>query len=214
MKQVAVILSGCGVYDGAEINEAVLTLLALEENGIKYQCFAPDITQHHVINHLTGEELPEKRNVLQEAARIVRGNIKPLSECHARDFAALVVPGGFGVAKNLSDLAFKGADVALNEEFLAVCQSFKGKPAGYICIAPALLPKIYGKGVELTIGNDQGTIAVIEQMGGQHKVAAVNEIAVDAKNQVVTTPAYMLAGSIAEAKRGIDKLVSKIKEMI
>lgn len=215
-KNVAVILSGCGVYDGAEINEVVLTLLSLEENNIKYQCFAPDIDQHHVVNHITGDEMLEKRNVLVESARIVRGNIKPLNECKASEFAAIMVPGGFGVAKNLSDFAFKGANVKVEKAFLAICEAFKNskKPAGFMCIAPALLSKIYGEGVILTVGNDKDTIAAILTMGGEHKVSTVNEIVFDEKNKVVTTPAYMLATSMIEAKSGIDKLVKKMIEIM
>ena len=72
-RKVAVILSGCGVYDGSEIYESVITLLRLDQRGAKVQCFAPNIEQMHVINHLTGEEMPEKRNVLVESARLARG---------------------------------------------------------------------------------------------------------------------------------------------
>lgn len=214
MKKVAVILSGNGVFDGAEINEAVLTFLAIEENGLEYECFAPDRAQHHVINHITGEEMPESRNIMIEAARIVRGKIRPLSECKASDFDALFLPGGFGVAKNFSDFAFKGKDVTVCPEILSVCQSFKGKPTGYMCIAPALLPQIYGKGIVLTIGNDRDTASAINSSGGVHENAAVDQIVVDRENKVVSTPAYMLASTISEAKKGIDKLVSKVKELI
>ncbi|BFM08439.1 isoprenoid biosynthesis glyoxalase ElbB [Halioxenophilus aromaticivorans] len=215
MSKLAVILSGCGVYDGAEINEVVCSLLALEENGIAYQCFAPDIDQHHVINHLTGEETGETRNVLQESARIVRGNCQPLSELNAQDFDGLLVPGGFGVAKNLSDLAFKSGDVTINDQFLNACNAFKeaAKPAGYMCIAPALLGKIYGD-VNCTIGNDPDTAGVIESHGGSHTNAAVDEIVVDQAHKVVSTPCYMLAENISQAKSGIDKLVVALKGML
>lgn len=215
-KKVAVILSGCGVYDGAEINEVVLTLLALEDNHMSYQCFAPDIAQHHVINHITGATMPEKRNILIEAARIVRGNIKPIIECEHHEFSAVIVPGGFGVAKNLSTFAFHGAELTIDPQVSNILNQFKkaAKPAGYICIAPTLLPHIYGTGVILTIGNDAETIAAVEKMGAIHRLATVNEIVIDHTNKVVTTPAYMLANSITEAKIGIDKLVSKINKMI
>ncbi|GFN45354.1 isoprenoid biosynthesis glyoxalase ElbB [Candidatus Regiella insecticola] len=215
-KKVAVILSGCGVYDGAEINEVVLTLLSLEENKIQYQCFAPDIEQYHVVNHCTGNEVTERRNVLVESARIVRGKIKPLSKYEASEFAAMIVPGGFGVAKNFSDFAFKGANVKVEKGFLAICEAFKNskKPVGFMCIAPVLLSKIYGKGVVLTVGNDKDTIAAISTMGGEHKVSTVNEIVFDEKNKIVTTPAYMLATSIFEAKKGIDMLIKKIIEIM
>ncbi|MFA0073406.1 isoprenoid biosynthesis glyoxalase ElbB [Vibrio cyclitrophicus] len=215
MKKVAVLLSGNGVFDGAEINEAVLTLLALEESGLEYQCFAPNRNQHHVINHVTGEEMPESRNIMIEASRIVRGNIQPITECKADDFSAIFVVGGFGVAKNFSDLAFKGQELSISPDLLAICSDFKEKsrPAGYMCIAPALLPLIY-KDVEATIGNDKNTAFCIESIGGKHIVTNVDEVAIDGKNKVVTTPAYMLATNLLEAKKGIDKLVMEVKSMI
>ena len=214
-KKIAVILSGCGVYDGAEINEVVLSLLALEENDIDYQCFAPDIDQHHVINHLTGDESSETRNVLQEAARIVRGDCKPVTELNAADYDGLLIPGGFGVAKHLSDLAFKGPSFTINKQFLAACLSFKEakKPAGYMCIAPTLLSKIYDN-IHCTIGNDTDTASVIESNGGTHKNTAVNEITIDEANKVISTPAYMLAENISQAKSGIFKLVEALKAML
>lgn len=214
-KKFAVILSGGGVYDGAEINEVVLTLLALETRGFEYQCFAPQIEQYHVVNHLTGEVVSEKRQVLTEAARIVRGNVKVLSECIPEHFDALVVPGGFGVAKNLSNFATEGDKLSIQPEVLRVLNDFRvlEKPAGFMCIAPVLLPVIYGKGVLLTIGNDRETISVIEKLGGIHQVAGFSEVVIDEVNKVVTTPAYMLATSIIEAKSGIDRLIDALAKM-
>ena len=215
MSKVAVVLSGCGVYDGAEINEAVLTLLSLEENDIKYECFAPDINQHHVVNHLTGNETNETRNVLQEAARIARGKCKPLTELNATNYDGLVVPGGFGVAKNLSNVAFEGSDFIINEEFMNVCSEFKklDKPAAYMCIAPVLLGKIYDN-INCTIGNDKDFSSIIEKSGGTHTDTAVDEIVVDGNNKVVTTSCYMLAENISQARDGIIKLVEALKEML
>lgn len=215
MKKVAVILAGCGVYDGAEINESVLTLLHLEKQGAMYQCFAPDIMQMHTINHLTGEEEAANRNVLVEAARITRGDIKALSELIVEEFDALILPGGFGAAKNLSDFAVKGADMTVQTEVLACCQAFAGanKPAGYMCIAPALLPKVYGQGVQGTIGTDADTAAAFNALGGEHQHRAVDEIAIDEQRKVVSTPAYMLAESLVEADAGISKLVAQVLKM-
>ena len=210
--KVAVILSGCGVYDGAEIYESVLTLLALEQEGCQYQCFAPNITQAHVINHLTGEVMPETRNVLVEAARIVRGNIHDLSTANAAEFDALILPGGYGAAKNLSDFAFKGAECSVQPEVLAFCKAMvaQNKSLGFICIAPAIIPHVYGEGAKVTIGTDAGTAAAIEQMGGQHVSCPVDDCVIDEAHKVVSTPAYMLAGNIAEAASGISKLVKAV----
>ncbi|MCC9661582.1 MULTISPECIES: isoprenoid biosynthesis glyoxalase ElbB [unclassified Pseudoalteromonas] len=215
MKKVAVILAGCGVYDGAEINEAVLTLLHIAKAGARYQCFAPDIEQLHTINHLTGEEMTPNRNVLVEAARIARGEIKAITELNVNEFDALIIPGGFGAAKNLSDFAVKGADAQVQDDVLHACTAFvkANKAAGYMCIAPAMLPLIYGQGVKTTIGNDQDTAAAIQQLGGDHQCCAVDDIVVDEQHKVVTTPAYMLAQSILEADAGIEKLVSKVLEL-
>ncbi|SEC80912.1 Enhancing lycopene biosynthesis protein 2 [Pseudomonas mohnii] len=214
-KKVAVILSGCGVYDGAEIYESVITLLRLDQRGAQVQCFAPDIAQLHVINHLTGEEMPESRNVLVESARIARGEVKDIREANAEDFDALIVPGGFGSAKNLSNFAIEGTGCTVQPDVLALTEAFAeaGKPVGLICISPALAAKIYGPGVICTIGNDADTAAALNKMGATHKDCAVSEIVEDKARKLVTTPAYMLAQSISEAASGINKLVDRVLEL-
>ena len=214
-KKVAVILSGCGVYDGAETHESVLALLRLSQRGAEVQCFAPDIPQHHVINHLTGQESAESRNVLVEAARIARGKIRDVRELQAADYDALVIPGGFGAAKNLSDFAFRGASCAVQPDVLAAARGFAAahKPVGLICIAPALAARIYGAGVQCTIGNDPDTAATLADMGAEHVECAVDDVVVDAQRKLVTTPAYMLAKSLAEAASGINKLVDRVLEL-
>lgn len=214
-KKVAVILSGCGVYDGAEIYESVITLLRLDQRGAQVQCFAPNIAQLHVINHLTGEEMPESRNVLVESARIARGNVKDLREADVEDFDALIVPGGFGAAKNLSNFAIEGAGCTVQPEVLALAEAFAeaGKPVGLICISPALAAKIYGPGVTCTIGNDANTAAAMNKMGANHEDCAVTDIIEDKARKLVTTPAYMLAQTISEAASGINKLVDRVLEL-
>lgn len=211
MKKVAVILAGSGVYDGSEINEAVLTLLHIAKNGAAYQCFAPNIEQLHTINHLTGNEMPEKRNVLIEASRIARGDIKPVTELNVAQFDALIVPGGFGAAKNLCDFALEGAQATINNDVLDAAKAFATakKPAGYMCIAPALVPFIY-ENAKLTIGNDEDTAQALQTLGATHINCAVDDIVIDASNKLVTTPAYMLAQSIVEADAGISKLVKTV----
>ncbi len=214
-KRIAVILSGCGVFDGSEIYESVITLLRLDQNGAEYQCFAPNISQHHVINHVNGEEMSESRNVLVEAARLARGNIRDLAECQATDYDALIIPGGFGAAKNLSDFALTGADMTVQADVFKTVQAFAEakKPVGLICIAPAMAGKLFGAGVRCTIGNDGGTAEAIRMTGAEHVDCPVHDIVVDEDNKLVTTPAYMLAGSISEAATGINRLVDKILEM-
>ncbi|MGL5384896.1 MAG: isoprenoid biosynthesis glyoxalase ElbB [Enterobacterales bacterium] len=216
MKQVAVVLSGCGVYDGAEIHEAVLTLLALDRAGAQAVCFAPDKSQLHVINHLSGEEMPESRNILLESARITRGNIRPLSQADAGQLDALIVPGGFGAAKNLSSFATQGAECSVDPELSKLIREMHklNKPIGFMCIAPALLPKVIDQPLRLTIGNDPDLGEVIDAMGGEPVICPVDDIVVDIENKVVTTPAYMLAQSIGEAARGIDKLVSRVLDLV
>ena len=214
-KKVAVILSGCGVYDGAEIHESVITLLRLDQRGAQVQCFAPNIAQMHVINHLTGEEMPESRNVLVESARIARGEVTDIREARAEDFDALIVPGGFGAAKNLSNFAVEGVACTVQPDVLALAEAFAeaGKPVGLICISPALAAKIYGPGVLCTIGNDADTAAAVEKMGGIHEACDVHDIVEDTDRKLVTTPAYMVAKSISEAAGGIYKLVDRVLEL-
>lgn len=211
-KNVAVILSGCGVYDGAEIHESVLTLLRLDQRGARVQCFAPNIDQLHVIDHYRGEEMDGTRNVLVESARIARGNIKDLREANVEDFDALILPGGFGAAKNLSDFAVSGANCAVQPDVLAVAQAFAraGKPIGLMCISPAMAAKIFGEGVKCTIGSDADTAAALRQMGAEHQDCTVEDIVIDPRHKLVTTPAYMLAQSISEAATGINKLVDEV----
>lgn len=220
MTHIAVILSGCGVYDGAEIHESVLTLLHLEHQNASYQCFAPDLPQHHVVNHLNGDVMDEQRNVLTEAARIARGQIKPLSSLHAEDFDAVILPGGFGAAKNLSNFASAGAQAKLLPQLKQVLTNFivAKKPLGFICIAPAMIPLLFtdhavNSQVTLTIGHDQTTAESITAMGGQHITCRVQDIVVDHAAKVVSTPAYMLAQSILEANEGIEKLVKAVLEL-
>ncbi|MGE8067454.1 isoprenoid biosynthesis glyoxalase ElbB [Pseudomonas sp. NPDC089569] len=214
-KKVAVILSGCGVFDGAEIYESVITLLRLDQRGAHVQCFAPNIAQLHVINHLTGQEMPESRNVLVESARIARGEIKDIREADADEFDALIIPGGFGSAKNLSNFAVEGTGCTVQPDVLALTEAFAeaGKPVGLICISPALAAKIYGPGVTCTIGNDADTAAALNKMGATHKECAVSDIVEDKARKLVTTPAYMLAQSISEAASGINKLVDRVLEL-
>ncbi|WP_023638724.1 isoprenoid biosynthesis glyoxalase ElbB [Dickeya zeae] len=215
MKKVGVVLCGCGVYDGSEIHEVVLTLLAIDRAGAEAVCFAPDKEQLHVINHLNGEVTGEKRNVLAESARITRGKIQPLSSADPQQLDALIVPGGFGAAKNLSDFATRGADCEIDKELKILTREIhkKNKPIGFICIAPAMLPKLLDTSVRLTIGNDMGTAQAIEVMGGVHVECPVDDIVVDVAHKVVTTPAYMLANSISEAASGIEKLVARVLEL-
>lgn len=215
MKKIAVVLAGNGVYDGSEIHEATLTLLAIARKGARYQCFAPNVDQAHVVNHLTGEEMPEKRNVLVEAARIARGDIKPLSEYKTEDFDAIVFPGGFGAAKNLCTFAFDGADCTVNSDVeKAVRETVTAeKPIGALCISPVIIAKVLGD-VKVTIGQDEGTLQAIEKMGGVHEKTSHGQIVIDEKYKVVTTPCYMLDSTIDQIADGAENVVGKILEMV
>ncbi|TCN87136.1 isoprenoid biosynthesis glyoxalase ElbB [Shewanella fodinae] len=215
MKKIAVLLSGCGVFDGSEIHEAVLTLLALSKAGVSYQCFAPDIPQLHVVNHLSGEVASEQRNVLVEAARIARGDIKATADLEVSAFDGLIIPGGFGAAKNLCDFALAGTDTTLTPAVDHFIRQFidAKKVIGFICIAPVMIPRLYGKGAKGTIGSDADTASAFCAMGGEHIEAKVADIVVDNERKIVSTPAYMLASSIAEANTGIEKLVTEVLEL-
>ena len=220
MPKVGVILSGSGVFDGSEIHEAVITLLTIERRGADYVCIAPDINQMHTIDHLTGNESEgEQRNVLVESARIARGDIKEIKDVSADEIDALIIPGGFGAAKNLCDFAVKGADCEVNPDVkeLVLSMNKVGKPIGAMCIAPALLAKVFeGSDIKptLTIGTDKQTAEAIEKMGAIHNDCSVDDIIVDYDNRIVTTPAYMLAKGISEAGTGIERLVEEVLAMI
>jgi enhancing lycopene biosynthesis protein 2 len=217
-KRVAVVLSGCGVNDGSEVQEAVLTLLALDLAGVQYQCAAPDKAQADVINHLTGEPMDEQRNVLVESARIARGNIVPLAEIKADDYDAVFLPGGFGAAKNLSTYAIQGVNATVDQELTRVLREFHraGKPVGAVCIAPMALASVFADTdprVSLTIGTDKGTADDLKTLGGMHRDCSVSEFIVDEKNKVVTSPAYMLGKAPAEVFEGIRKAVDAVLKL-
>jgi enhancing lycopene biosynthesis protein 2 len=213
-KKFAVILAGCGVYDGAEIHEATLTLLAIDRHGIEYQCFAPDINQAHVINHLNGNEMKETRNVLVESARIARGNIKPLTSFDEKEFDAVIFPGGFGVAKNLCTFAFEGENCSVNPDVQNIIKAMHsaGKPIGALCISPVLITKVLGD-IRVTIGNDSNTADAIRAMGGQNIVAGPCEVIIDHQRKIVSAPCYMLEASISEIAEGADNVVKAILNM-
>lgn len=212
-KTIGVLLSGCGVFDGAEIHEAVLTLLFLDRAGASVLCMAPDVDQLQVIDHLTQQPADERRNVLVESARIARGEIRDIAAVSADHIDALIIPGGFGAAKNLSDFALKGPEARVHPEVrrLLTTLAERNKPIGAICIAPATLVRVLsGQSPRVTIGNDVGTAAAIATMGGVHANCDVTDICVDEKNRLVTTPAYMLGPGIKEVAVGIEKLVDRV----
>lgn len=218
----AVVLSGCGVFDGSEIHEAVLTMLALDEAGCDYCCFAPDTWQARTINHFTGHASAiagdeDNRNVLVESARIARGEIKNLNEFRAQDFCGVVFPGGFGAALNLSDFAINGADCDINKEVRRVIEeSYKeGIIIGAMCIAPTVIARVLGKEhIKVTIGNDVKVAAGIKKMGAEHENQTATGVCVDKEHKIVTTPCYMLASSIKDIAAGTRNLVQEMLELL
>jgi enhancing lycopene biosynthesis protein 2 len=215
-KRVGVILSGCGFKDGAEIHESVCTLLALDQAGAQVRCFAPNV-EFEVVDHLTGKPTGERRNALHEAARIARGKIEDVAKARAEELDALVMPGGYGAAKVLSDFATRGpgCDVIPAVARLIDAMHRAGKPIGAICIAPAVVAKVLGKsGVTLTIGHDAaGTGAALEAMGAKHKVCDTNQSVLDTTNKVASTPAYMHTDGIALVWEGVRKAVADVLRM-
>jgi enhancing lycopene biosynthesis protein 2 len=216
-KKIGVVLSGCGVYDGAEIHEAVLTLLALDRRGAAAVVCAPDTPQMHVVNHLSGQvEAGASRNVLVESARIARGAIRDVGEVKADELDGLVLPGGFGAAKNLCDFAVQGASCNVHPQVARLVREVhaQGKPVGAVCIAPALVAKVLGaEKPKLTIGTDEATARSLEAMGATHVACTVTELAVDWEKKLVSTPAYMLGQRISDVADGIDKAVGALLEM-
>ncbi|MGA8891141.1 MAG: isoprenoid biosynthesis glyoxalase ElbB [Anaeromyxobacteraceae bacterium] len=215
-KRVGVILAGSGYLDGAEIQEATLTLLFLDRRGAEVTAMAPDVAQMHVVDHLKGEPAAEQRNVLAEAARITRGNIQDVRNVKAADLDALILPGGYGAAKNLCTFATEGVKLQVNPdvERLVRDMASAGKPLGFVCISPVIAAKVLGaKKVKLTIGNDPATAAAVNALGAVHVDSPVDQIVVDERNKVVSTPAYMLGPTIAPVAAGIEKLVGAVLEM-
>jgi len=219
MKKVGLLLSGCGFNDGSEIHESVISMLALDRAGVETVIMAPNIDQMHVVNHYTGQEMDEFRNVLVESSRIARGNIKDMAEVTGNDLDALIIPGGFGIAKNLSDYAMAGPDCSVNPDVYRLVSEIYllKKPIGAICIAPVMMAKIFGEqdeSAEMTIGSDELTSKDINTMGSKHIKCLVSEMIIDEDKKLVTTPAYMEAQSIKEAAEGIEKLVKQVLLMI
>ncbi|MFA7059858.1 MAG: isoprenoid biosynthesis glyoxalase ElbB [Pedobacter sp.] len=213
MKNIGVVLSGCGVRDGSEIHEAVFTLLAIDRHGAKAVCMAPN-ADFPVTNHLTMQETGEKRNALVESARIARGDIRDIKGVKASELDAIIFPGGFGAAKNLCDFAMKGAAASIHPEVTRLLMEIvaAGKPIGAICIAPALIAAVLGKELSptVTIGNDEGTAAEITKTGAIHQTCPVTELVIDQQHKIVSTPAYMLATNISDVYQGIDKCVTEV----
>ncbi|MCU0393825.1 MAG: isoprenoid biosynthesis glyoxalase ElbB [Thermoflexibacter sp.] len=225
--KIGVLLSGCGVYDGSEIHESVLMLLALEKAGAETICIAPNIEQHHVINHLTGEEMPEKRNVLVEAARIARGKIVALDQLNIEELDALAMPGGFGTAKNFTKWAFEGAKGEIHEGVKQLIRAMihENKPIAAVCMSPTSLAKaLEGTGIKaiLTVGNTDkpslydiaGISQAMESIGAKAVFCDNEDVIEDDINNIVTSPCYMMDVSIAEVYRGIQKTISKLVEMV
>jgi enhancing lycopene biosynthesis protein 2 len=215
--RVGVVLSGCGFKDGAEIHESVLTLLALDRAGAEIACFAPDIPQAKVVDHLTGKTTRETRNVLVESARIARGAITDVKKADPDALDALILPGGFGAATNLCNFAEKGPEATVNADVAALVRAVHaaGKPIGAICIAPALIARVLGKdgAPTLTIGSDAGTAGAIEACGARHRTCPVDDFVVDQEQRIVTTPAYMLGPTIKHVAEGIERCVEAVLEL-
>jgi len=213
-KMIAVVLSGCGHQDGAEIHEATLTLWAIHKHGADFQCFAPDIMQHHVLNHITGQEMNEQRNVMVEAARIARGKVKDIKEFNPGEFDGLIFPGGVGAAKNLCTYAFDGPDCTVNPDVERAIREMHaaGKPIGALCIAPVIVAKVLGP-VEVTIGRDDNTASHIGQIGATHTATGHGAIVIDRTNKVVTTPCYMLQSRVDQIGEGAENLVKAVLEL-
>ncbi len=212
MKKFAVLLAGSGRMDGSEIQESVLTLLSIAQSGNSYQCFSLDLNQNHVTNHLTNQVTSESRNMLVESARIARGDIKKLEELDIDNYNGLIIPGGSGIAYNLFDFAINREGYTVNHMLANICRQFtaQGKPVGFICIAPVMIPAIYDFPVNMTIGKDEETAKIVAARGAIHHYCNVDEICVDQEYKIVSTPAYMLAKNITEVYQGIAKLVDKI----
>jgi enhancing lycopene biosynthesis protein 2 len=211
----AVMLAGCGNKDGAEIHESVLTLLSIDKAGHQYQCFAPDVPQARVLNFLTNEEMPEKRNVLLESARIARSKIRPLADFAQKDFDILVMPGGSGVAYNLCTFATDGDRMSILPQVESAVRAMHqaGKPIGALCISPVIIAHVLKK-VSVTFGKDEKINAIFQKSGARTTNTEARDIVIDHDNKIVTTPCYMLDARISEISQGIEKLIQQLIKMV
>ncbi|MCC5928324.1 MAG: isoprenoid biosynthesis glyoxalase ElbB [Cyclobacteriaceae bacterium] len=225
--KIGVILSGCGVYDGSEIHEAVFTLLSIAERNAEAVCYAPNADQHHVVNHLTGDEMPEKRNVLTESARIARGEIKDIAQFDADNLDALVIPGGFGAAKNLTKWAFKGPEGEIEPDVKSAIAAMvlKNKPVAGLCMGPTVIAKaLEGTGIKstLTVGSTEAPspyeIAAIsegmEKTGASAVMKTIHELAIDKENKIITAPCYMMEAGIVEVRNNIKMAIDALVDMV
>ncbi|PWL27151.1 MAG: isoprenoid biosynthesis protein ElbB [Fluviicola sp. XM-24bin1] len=225
--KIGVLLSGCGVYDGAEIHEATLTLLSIAEIGAEAVCLSVDRDQHHVVNHTNGEEMNEKRNMLVEAARIARGNISNINEVNPADIDGLVIPGGFGSAKNFTSWAFEGPDGSILPEvkLLIVNMLNVGKPVAALCVSPVVMAKaLEGSDIKpnMTIGSDQeespydipGFSGGLEATGATTEMKTVREILVDAENKIITAPCYMMESNILDVRKNVRSAVEALRDLV
>lgn len=226
-KKIAVLLSGSGVYDGTEIQEAVFSLLAIAQNGGEAHCFAPDVDQHHVINHLTGDEMDEKRNVLIESARIARGAIKPVTEANIDELDALVIPGGFGTAKNHTKWAFQGPEGPINPDVKRFIRGFyeKKKPIAAVCMGPTTVAKALeelDEHISVTVGTTEapspydikGISQGVESTGATAVMKKVDEIEIDGKHRIITAPCYMMEASIDQVHDNVQQAVKELFRMM
>lgn len=214
---IAVVLSGCGRADGSEIHESVCALLCLENMGCTYQCFAPDIKQAAVINHVNNQPMSEKRNVLIEAARIARGNILDIKEFNPDDFDGIIFPGGMGAVTNWCDFAEKGTDCTVNTSIYSVIRQCYDKKLviGAMCIAPVLIAMVLAdKKVHFTLGAGGNMAKKLEALGAVHEEVGVSDVCIDRKNLVCTTPAYMLATNMIEVCQGAQNMIGAMCQLI
>lgn len=222
-KRFAVVLAGCGVYDGTEVHEASAAMAALSRQNVEYQCFAPDIEQMHVVDHTAGSEMSPARKVLVESARIARGDVKDLADIKVSEYSGVIVPGGFGAAKNLSTWAVDGMEgMKVNEHVKIALEGFKAanKPIAACCIAPVILAKLFGEGATMTLGKcagDEwpynGATATPGHFKGTHQECDIDEICVDTKNNFITAPAYMKDAKVHQVHDNVTQMVVKAIEL-
>lgn len=227
MKKIGVLLHGCGVFDGTEIQEAVLSLLAIKEAGADYICFAPNINQHHVLNHTTGEEMNETRNILVESARIARGNILDIKDLNLADIDGLVLPGGFGTAKNITKWAFEGSNGEINADVakLLVDAVQQGKPIAGLCMSPTTIAKALAQAgikANLSVGTtaeaspyDIAAIAGgVSSLGHTHEAHTIRDIAIDTTHKIISAPCYMMEGDIVAVNNNVKQAITAMMEMV
>ena len=189
------------MYDGSDVHESVLLLLALEEAGERPVLLAPDIRQGRTVDHLSaGTVEGEDRNVLCESARLGRGIVRALATVRPDELEALVIPGGYGPVVNFSGgFAMPGAARRILPEVEPFLQHFlmERKPLGLIGLGEVPVRTLLG-----------------QEMEPPSPPADPRHLRVDADRRIVHTPGFAAFTRLADVRAGIEAMVAALLRLM